>query len=222
MRKASFCAQATYDIASAGRAGHSCDRLLISTRIRSAAREKDQIRSSVLNAIAREGRNGRAHGLRPAIRRPDSNAHVHDLHFFLNGAADAAPARIFVTDVAGGQITRKLAGTCTKCVVLKLHVLPVSKSLDPRSPGFFGLSSLSSLNLPAPHHHRMLGGCRSCLTAAAQAEAGMRPANHGTGESSSLMGLNTDVILQRDLCARADDLSQPSSQQYDNTADAIS
>ena len=51
---------------------------------------------------------------------------------FLCGAVDAAPARVFVTDVAGGQITRKLAGTCTKCVVLKLHVLPVSKSLDPR------------------------------------------------------------------------------------------
>ena len=49
-------------------------------------------------------------------------------------AVDTAPARLFVAGVAPGQISRKTSGASIKCVVLKLHALPVSPDQDPRSP----------------------------------------------------------------------------------------
>ena len=46
-------------------------------------------------------------------------------------AVNTVPARLFVSDLVSGQMTRNLSGerTTLKCLVVKLHALPVSKAL---------------------------------------------------------------------------------------------
>jgi hypothetical protein len=72
-------------------------------------------------------------------------------------AVNTVPARLFVSDLVSGQMTRNLSGerTTLKCLVVKLHALPVSKAQDPRCPEELALELNAMAQSPHSRLRRM-------------------------------------------------------------------